>query len=171
MDRAALAGLLKSWMEGAGFTTQKQLAAAMSRHFPIDTGTLSRLLNGVERVKVTRPMLEAFAAACRVDPKPALALAGFVVDSVEWPIPAPLLGMLATWEPWELEVLSEELPTWRANLHRLSDRVRHLPVGVSASGRHNPPNDITEEGDSGRLEPPWTKAAARRRGRQTEDVR
>jgi hypothetical protein len=130
MNRQALAELLRGWMNGAGFGTQKEFAAAISRVYPIDTGSLSRLLSGGDRVRISKRLIEAIAEVCEVDPTPGLVLADYVVGAPDLNIPEALLGLLQTMEPWELQLLAEYVPVWREGVRRLRDEVRHLPVDV-----------------------------------------
>jgi len=126
VDRKTLGRLVREWMDAAGFKKQQDLAGKSG----VDSGTLSRLLNGVGNVGLKPELLELLAAACSpevgdpVDPTPAFRLAGLVVGGPASPIPGGMLAMLEAWEPWELELLSDELEEIRARYRRIAKVVR-----------------------------------------------
>src|SRR3990167_4489329 len=96
VDRKTLGRLVREWMDAAGFKKQQDLAGKSG----VDSGTLSRLLNGVGNVGLKPELLERLAAACSpevgdpVDPTPAFRLAGLVVWGGGSPPPRGVVPVL-----------------------------------------------------------------------------
>ncbi len=131
MDKKKLGQLIKSWMAEAGFKDQREFTSYICRYDPIDPGSVSRLLRGeTGGRRVTPELLRAIARACsdkagyEFDPTPALALAGYVIAPSPVNLPPALLGILTAMEPWELDLLTIELPAWREQMRRLRDLVQ-----------------------------------------------
>lgn len=131
-ERKKLAEILRTWFTQSGFKTQTKLAAEISKLHPLDTGSLSRLLNGQENVAVTPHLIRAFADTCKADATPALYAAGFVITDNALPnVPETVLGVLASMEDWELDLLADELPAWRLRVRHQMEILR-TRVGIGA---------------------------------------
>lgn len=119
MDRKQLASILRGWADLWHRRTGRPLyalaARLQERGCHIDPTQLSKLLNGREGVRVRADVIRAMAAEVGANPDPALRAAGFVVDGEESKIPPRLQAVLSSFSDWELELLADHIPRWRAD--------------------------------------------------------